>query len=189
MLIVLADTVKGNIMEEVLKNLKEQFPTIPRDVLRNIYRERTDRWVVLRNTCLPKEICQIVEAKVRQEGELPKPLPKMPGMGRSSYSKKRRAKRMNVCYKCARWNCDKQCRNPGMVSINREDKIRCIKDGLRKEPLDSFHQALEAHPSGYVHRVLIDLFGLFQDQKERYNIGDQKLKDHARQFLEKMDKP
>ncbi len=92
---------------------------------------------------------------------------------------------MNVCYKCARWNCDKQCRNPGMVSINREDKIQCIKDGLHKEPLDNFNQALEAHPSGNVHKVLIDLFNLFQDQKERYDIGDQKLKDHVRQFLEK----
>ncbi len=75
-----------------------------------------------------------------------------------------------------------------MVSINREDKIKCIKDGLSKEPLDDFHQAFEAHPSGHVHKVLIDLFGLFQEQKARYNLGDQKLKDHARQFLEKMDR-
>ncbi len=75
-----------------------------------------------------------------------------------------------------------------MVSINQEDKIKCIKDELRKEPLNNFNQALEAHPSGDVHRVLIDLFGLFQDQKECYNLGDQKLKDHARQFLEKMDR-
>ena len=93
---------------------------------------------------------------------------------------------MNVCFKCARWNCDKQCRNPRMVSINQKDKIKCIKDGLRKEPLDNFNQALKAHPSGYVHKVLIDLFRLFQDQKVRYNLRDQKLKDHARQFLEKM---
>ena len=161
MLIVLAVMVKRNIMEEAIKNLKRQFPTSPLDILKKIHRERTERWVVLRNTCLSKDICRIVEAKVRQEGELPKLFPKMPRMGRSSYSKKRRAKRMNVCFKCARWNCDKQCRNPEMVSINREDKIKCIKDGLRKEPLDNFNQALEAHPSGYVHKVLIDLFRLF----------------------------
>ncbi len=59
---------------------------------------------------------------------------------------------------------------------------------MSKEPLDNFHQALEAHPSGHVHKVLIDLFRLFQEQKARYNHGDQKLKDRARQFLEETDK-
>ncbi len=61
-----------------------------------------------------------------------------------------------------------------MVSINKEDKIQCIKDGLRKEPLDDFHQALGVHPSENIHKLLIDLFGLFQDQKEHYNLEDQK---------------
>ncbi len=127
-LIILAVIVKENIMEEALKNLKRQFPTIPWDVLKKICQERTERWVILRNTCLPKDICRIIEANVRQEGEFPKSFPKrMLRMRRSSYSKKRRAKRMNVCYKCARWNCDKQCKNPRMVSINREDKISVLR--------------------------------------------------------------
>ena len=62
----------------------------------------------------------------------------MPRIGRSSYSKKGRAKRIGVCHQCARWTCDKHCKGKGMVSINREDKIQFIKDGLSKEPLDDF---------------------------------------------------
>jgi len=175
-------------MEEVLKDLKIQFPTLSRDVLQKIHQNRIERWVVLRSSRLPKDVCQIIEAKVRLAGEIPNFLLKrLPGMGRSTYSKKRRAKRMNVCHKCARWNCDKQCRNPGMISINREDKIKCIKDGLSREPLDNFHQALEAHPSGYVHGVLLDLFKLFEDEKERHHLGYQKMKDHARKHLEKIN--
>jgi len=59
-----------------------------------------------------------------------------------------------------------------MVSINQEDKIRCIKDGLSKESLDNIHQTLETHPSGNVHRLLLDLFQLFQDEKKRYRPKD-----------------
>ena len=56
----------------------------------------------------------------------------MPRMGKSSYFKKMRAKRIGVCHKCARWNCD----GKGMVSINQEVKIQFIKDELSKESLD-----------------------------------------------------
>ena len=60
----------------------------------------------------------------------------MPGLGRSTYAKKRRAKQLSVCYKCARWTCNTRCRSLGMVSNNREDKIKFIRDGLSKESLD-----------------------------------------------------
>ena len=60
----------------------------------------------------------------------------MPRMGRSYYSKKKRAKRIGVCHKCVRWTCDKHCRGEEMVSITREDKFQFIKDGLSKELLD-----------------------------------------------------
>jgi len=45
----------------------------------------------------------------------------------------------------------------GMVSINREDKIQFIKDGLSKESLDNLLLTLETHPSGDVHRAIHDL--------------------------------
>ena len=60
----------------------------------------------------------------------------MSRMGRSSYSKERKAKRMGVCHKYVRWTYDKHCRSKGIISINREDKIHFIKDGLSKESLD-----------------------------------------------------
>jgi len=94
---------KENNMEEAIKNLKKQFLTLSRDVLKKIHKDRIERWVVLKSSCLLKDICQIIEAKVRLAGEFSNSLLKrMLGMGRSTYSKKRKAKRMNVCHKCAR---------------------------------------------------------------------------------------
>ena len=74
-----------------------------------------------------------------------------------------------------------------MVSVNREDKIRFIKDGLSKEPLDNIVQALETHPSGDVHIILLDLMKLFNKEKERFSLGDLTLKDPVCQFIRKLD--
>ena len=124
-------------MEEFLANLKNRFPTLPKDVLKKIYRCRLERMKTFTRLGLPEDVRWIIEAKVRLIGEIHESFIKpMPGMGKSSYSKKRRAKRMKVCSRCARWNCDGRCRSKGMVSINREDKIQFIKDGLSKESLD-----------------------------------------------------
>jgi hypothetical protein len=49
------------------------------------------------------------------------------------------------------------CGSLGMVSINHEDKIQFIKDGLGKESLDNLLLTLETHPSGDVRRVIHDL--------------------------------
>ena len=83
----------------------------------------------------------------------------MPGIGKSTFAKKRRAKRLKVC---ARWTCNATCCSLGMVSINREDKIQFIKDGLSKGSLDNLLLTLETHPSGDVHRVIHDLWPQFQ---------------------------
>ena len=101
----------------------------------------------------------------------------MPGMGRSPYSKKRRAKRLEICYKCARETCKGKCRSLGMVSANREDKIQYIKDGLIKEPLEVTLKSLEAHPSGFVQRELWKLWQQFREEHERYSFGNLTLKD------------
>ncbi|XP_073138420.1 uncharacterized protein [Henckelia pumila] len=66
------------------------------------------------------DIRLIIEAKVRLGGK-------------STYAKKRRAKRLDVCHNCARWTCNRQCRSLGYVSTNREDKIDFIKNGLSKD--------------------------------------------------------
>ena len=108
-------------------------------------------------------------------------------MERSFYSKKRRAKRLRVCHKCVRWTCDKRCKSKGMISINREDKIHFIKNGLSQESLDNIIQALETHPSGDIHHVLLDLMKLFNKEKERYNLRNLTLKDFVCQFIRKLD--
>ena len=52
-----------------------------------------------------------------------------------------------------------------MTSINREDKIRFIKDGLCEENLDLLYGdnqiTLDSHPSGDVQRQLRDLWPQF----------------------------
>jgi hypothetical protein len=44
-----------------------------------------------------------------------------------------------------------------MVSVNREDKIQFIKDGLNKESLDNLLLTLETHASRDVHHAIHDL--------------------------------
>ena len=87
---------------------------------------------------LSEDVYWIIEAKIRLVGEIHELFVKsMPKMGRSSYCKKRRAKTMEVYYKCIRWTCNKHCKSKGVISVNREDKIHFIKDVLSsKEFLD-----------------------------------------------------
>ena len=175
-------------MEETLVRLRNKFPTLPKDILKKIY----DCWLerMKEFTCLRflENMRWIIEAKVRLVGEIHESFVKsMLGIGRSSYSKKRRAKRMGFCHKCARWTCDKCYRSKGMISVNWEDKIRFINDGLSKESLDEIIWALETHPSRVVHRVLLDLVELFNIEKEHYNIRNLTLKDPIYQFIRKLD--
>ena len=80
----------------------------------------------------------------------------MPERGKSTFAKKHHAKQLKVCHRCARWTCNAQCRSLGMVSINHEDKIQCIKVGMRNESLDNLLLTLEMHPSRDVHRAIHD---------------------------------
>jgi len=85
----------------------------------------------------------------------------MPRTGKSTFTKKRRAKRLKVCHICARWTCNAICRSLGMISVNREDKIQFIKDGLSKGSLDNLLLTLKTHLSGDVHRAIHDLWPIF----------------------------
>jgi len=58
-----------------------------------------------------------------------------------------------------------------MVSINHEDKIQFIKDGLSKEFLDNLLLTLETHPK----------------EHDRLSLGNLTKKDHVCQFLRKLD--
>ena len=80
---------------------------------------------------IPEDIHWLIKAKVRLSGESSNSfISYMPGTGKSTFVKK-------VYHKCARWTCNVTCRSLGMVSVNREDKIQFIKDGLRKGSLDN----------------------------------------------------
>ena len=137
---------------------------------------------------IPDEIRWIIEAQVRLGGELSDSfISYMPGFGKSTYSRKRRAKLMGVCHKCARMTCNRRCRTLGMVSANREDKLKFIKDGMSKESIDNIESTLETHPSGYVHIAIHRLLPQFQREHSKYSLGNLTLKDPVCQFIRKLD--
>jgi hypothetical protein len=68
------------------------------------------------NHGIPEDIRWLIEAKVRLSSESSNFLISyMPGTSKSTFAKKRRAKQLKVCHKCARWTCNAQCRSLRMV--------------------------------------------------------------------------
>ncbi|KAL6574771.1 hypothetical protein OROMI_012056 [Orobanche minor] len=146
-------------MVSMLSNLRKYYPSLSVNIIKRIYRARLERLGMLMINDIPEDIRWLIEAQVRLSGEFSNSLKYMPGIGRSNFAKKRRAKRLCVCYKCARWTCDTRCKSVGFVSKNREDKIAFIKDGLSKESRDhDIQQILDTHPSGYDHRELLAMW-------------------------------
>ncbi|KAL6497247.1 hypothetical protein OROGR_029176 [Orobanche gracilis] len=157
-------------MDSMLSNLRKYYPSLPVNIIKRIYRARLERLTMLMRNSIPEDIRWLIEAQVRLSSEFSNSFRYMPGTGKSSFAKKRRAKRLGGCYKCARWTCDTRCKSVGFVSRNREDKIAFIKDGLSKESMDhDIHQILDTHPSGYVHRELMALWIQFKDERKRYS--------------------
>jgi hypothetical protein len=74
-----------------------------------------------------------------------------------------------------------------MVSINREDIIQFIKDGLTNKSLDNLLLTLETPPSGDVHRAIHDLWPHFHKEHDRLSLGNLTKKDPVCQFLRKLD--
>ena len=74
-----------------------------------------------------------------------------------------------------------------MVSVNHEDRIQFIKDGLSKGPLDNLLLTLETHPSGDVYRAIHDLWPHFHKEHARHSLGNLTKKDHVCQFFRKLD--
>ena len=158
-------------------------------MLRKIDNCRLEKMKAFTHLGLLEDIRWLIEVKVRLAGEFQDSYNRfIPGMGRSSYSKKRRAKRMGVCHKCARWTCDARCRNIGMASINREDKIQFLKDGLSKELLDDIRLTLETHPCGQDQRYLLIYWKLFKEKKEHNSRKKLTVKDSICQIIRKLDR-
>ena len=137
---------------------------------------------------IPTDIRWIIKARVRLAGESSDFfISHLSGLGRSTYAKKRRAKRIGVCYKCARMFCNSRCRSLGMVSDNREDKINFIRDGLSKESLDDISKTLETHPSGCVYHEIHMLYAQFRKEKQQLSLENLTQKDPVCQFIRKLD--
>ena len=148
-------------MEEIQHKLHKRFPSLPQNALKKIYKARCERLRLLMINGIPADIRWLIEAKVRLAGEFSDPFVSyMPGFGKSTFAKKRRAKRLgSECSHCVRLACKKpRCKTLGMVSVNREDKIKFVKDGMNKESLDDILRSLETHPSGYVQREIQNLW-------------------------------
>ena len=113
----------------------------------------------------------------------------MPGFGKSTFAKKRRAKRLgSKCHNCVRLGCKREvCKSLGMVSDTREDNIKFIKDDLSKESLDDILRSLETHRSGFVQREIYNLWILFQKQSTQFSLGNLTQKDPICQFIRKLD--
>jgi len=138
-------------MDTTLEKLKKYFPALPPNAIAKIYRAKCARLRLLMNHGITEDIHWLIEAKVRLSGESSNFfISYMPRTGKSTFAKKRRAKQLKLCHRCARWTCNSTCRSLGMVSVNHEDKIQLIKDGLSKGSLDNLLLTLKTHPSGDV---------------------------------------
>ena len=175
-------------MDTTLEKLKKYFPALPPNAIAKIYCARCERLRLLMNHRIPKDILWLIEAKVRLLGESSNSfILYMPGTSKSTFAKKRRAKRLKVYHKCARLTCNATCRSLEMVFVNREDKIQFIKDGLSKGSSDNLLLTLETHPSGDLHRAIHDLWTQFHKEHARLSLGNLIKKDHVCQFLRKLD--
>ena len=176
-------------MDTTLETLKKYFPALPQNAITKIYHARCERLRLLMNHGIPEDIRWLIEAKVRLSSEPSNSfISHMLGTSKSIFVKKRHAKRLKVCHICARWTCNAKCRSLGMVSINREDKIQLIKDGLSKESLDNLLLPLETHLSGDVHRAIHYLWLHFYKENDRRSLGNLTKKDHVCQLLRKLDR-
>ena len=153
-------------MKEALANLRKQFPSLPRKSLMKVYKARLEQMRLLMIKDIPTDIRWIIEARVRLAGESSDSfISYMSGLRKNIYAKKKRVKKMGVCYKYARMICNTRCRSSEMMSDNREDKIKFIRDCMSKESLDDISLTLEMYPSGYVYHVIHMLYTQFRKER------------------------
>ena len=113
----------------------------------------------------------------------------MSGFGKSTFAKKRRGRRLGLeCHNCVRLSCKLEvCKSLGMVSDNRGDKIKFVKDDMSKKLLDDILRSLETHRSGHVQYEIHRLWRLFQNESAQFSLGNLTQKDSVCQFIRKLD--
>ena len=159
---------------------EKYFPALSSNAIVKIYCARCERLRLLMNHGILEDIRWLIEAKVWLSGESSNYfISYMLGTGKNTFVKKRRAKWLKVCHKCARWTCNAKCHYLGIVSVNRKDKIQFIKDGLSKGSLDNILLTLETHPSGDMYHAVHDLWPQFHKEHARYSLGNLTKKDHV----------
>jgi hypothetical protein len=83
---------------------------LPQNAITKIYRVRCERLRLLINHGIPEDIRWIIKTKIRLSGESSNSfISYKPRTAKSTFAKKRRAKRLKVCHRCARWTCNAQC--------------------------------------------------------------------------------
>jgi hypothetical protein len=90
-------------MDTTLEKLKKYFPTRSQNAITKIYHARCARLRLLMNHGIPEDIRWLIEVKVRLSGESSNSfISHMPGIGKSTFAKKHRAKQLKVCHRCAK---------------------------------------------------------------------------------------
>ena len=74
-----------------------------------------------------------------------------------------------------------------MISVNYEDKINFVKDGMSEELLNDILRSIETHPSRYVQREIHNLWKLCQKKSAQFSLVNLILKDHVCQFIRKLN--
>ena len=125
-----------------------------------IYKAHYKRLYLLMINEISTNICWLIEENIQQPGEVSNPFVSyVSGFGKNIFVKKRTAKWF--CFKCP--NCVRlafnkpRCKTLRMVSVNREDKIKFVKDGMSKELLDDILRSFETYPSRSVQREIHNL--------------------------------
>jgi hypothetical protein len=95
--------------------IEKYFPVLRPNAIAKIYRVRCERLRLLMNHGIPEDIRWMIEAKVWLSNESSNSfISYMPGTCKNTFAKKRRVKRLKVCYRCARWTCNAHCHSLGI---------------------------------------------------------------------------
>ena len=87
-------------MDDIVLKLHKRFYCLPRNMILKIYKVRFERLRMLMRKGMPEDVRLIIKKKVQHEEYIS--FIHLPGTGRSTYARKRRAKRLGVlCHKCA----------------------------------------------------------------------------------------
>ena len=111
-------------MDEKIAKLKKRFPSFPVNSLIKIDHARWNRLKMLMIKGMLEYVLWLIETKVRLSGEFSDlNFSIFTWFRKKLLCKKRRVKRLQVCYKCARWTCNQRYRSIGFASTNRANKI------------------------------------------------------------------